>query len=130
MKPDGIGCLVFGADLDGWNSVLEPLVNEGLTVTASWPIISERKSRQRARDSSVNNASIHLILRRTPEARLPQRSWEEVRADCRAEYEGAYAQLSDAGISGGDLTWACIGPLLKAWSKTETVIDDYLAPSP
>ena len=29
MKPDGIGCLVFGADLDGWNSVLEPLVNEG-----------------------------------------------------------------------------------------------------
>ena len=126
MKPDGIGCLVFGADLDGWNSVLEPLVNEGLTVTASWPIISERKSRQRARDSSVNNASIHLILRRTPEARDPQRFWSEVREDCRAEYEVAYTQLNEASISGGDLTWACIGPLLKAWSKTETVIDDYL----
>ena len=54
---------------------------------------------------------------------------EEVRAECRAEYEGAYAQLSDEAFL-EDLTWACIGPLLKAWSKTETVIDDYLAPSP
>lgn len=121
MKPDGIGCLVFGADLDGWNSVLEPLVNEGLTVTASWPILSERASRQRARDSSVNNASIHLILRKTSANRAEQRSWEEVRKDCMEEYEAIYPQLSVAGISGGDLTWACIGPLLKAWSKTDTV---------
>lgn len=123
LRSDGIGCLVFGADLEGWTTMLQPLTEAGLTVTASWPILSERASRQRARDSSVNNASIHLLLRHTAPHRSEQRTWAEVADEFTTEYTQLLPTFWSAGIGGGDLTWACIGPFLKAWSVTERVID-------
>ena len=47
LKPNGIAIIVYAhKTTEGWETVINSLIDSGLTVTASWPLSTERKSRQ------------------------------------------------------------------------------------
>jgi len=74
LRPDGVGMVIFAhKGTAGWEALLGALVNAGWTVTASWPIDTERAARMRAKDSAVLGSSVHLICR-PRESHLPQRT--------------------------------------------------------
>jgi len=56
-RDPGIGCIVFAhKTTEGWEALLTGLSRAGWLVTASWPILTERSSRTRARDSAALGA--------------------------------------------------------------------------
>src|SRR5262249_27149526 len=67
-KQDGIGCVVFAhKTTEGWESLLSGMASGGWTVTASWPIATERPGRLRSQGSAALATSVHLVCRPRPE---------------------------------------------------------------
>ena len=65
LKPDGIAIFVYAhKSTTGWESMLDSLIQAGFTITSSWPINTEMKSRLRARTSAALASSIYLICRK------------------------------------------------------------------
>jgi len=64
LRPDGLCVVIFAhKGTAGWEALLNALVNAGWTVTASWPIDTERAARMRAKDSAALASSVHLVCR-------------------------------------------------------------------
>ena len=64
LSPNGIGAVVFAhKSTSGWESQLRAMIKAGWTITASWPIDTERPGRLRAQNSAALASSIHLVCR-------------------------------------------------------------------
>src|SRR5690606_25638611 len=64
LKPDGIGCIVFAhKGTAAWEALLGAIIDAGFTVTASWPIDTERAARMRANKSAALGSSVHIVVR-------------------------------------------------------------------
>jgi adenine-specific DNA methylase len=48
---------------EGWEAMLSSLIESGWTVTASWPIDTERAVRMRAHRSAALGSSVHIVCR-------------------------------------------------------------------
>jgi adenine-specific DNA methylase len=121
LQDDGIGAVVFAhKTTEGWEALLSGLIRAGWTVTASWPITTERGSRLRARDSAALAASVHLVLRPRPEE-AGVGDWDEVLRELPGRVEEWMDRLQAEGIRGADLVFACIGPALEIFSRYSRV---------
>jgi putative DNA methylase len=121
LQDDGIGAVVFAdKTTEGWEALLSGLIRAGWTVTASWPITTERGSRLRARDSAALAASVHLVLRPRPED-APVGDWAEVLRELPGRVGDWMDRLQAEGIRGADLVFACIGPALEIFSRYSRV---------
>ena len=101
---------------DAWETLVSALIRAGFTVTASWPIQTERQGRQRAMASAALSASIWIVCRKRPAA--TKAGWDEQVLD--EMEEKITKRLGDfwvAGIRGPDFVWAATGPALEAFSK-------------
>ncbi|MEM3485784.1 MAG: hypothetical protein QXI12_09200, partial [Candidatus Methanomethyliaceae archaeon] len=64
LRPDGLAVVLFAhKGTAGWEALLNALVQAGWTVTASWPIETERGARMRAKNSAVLASSVFLVCR-------------------------------------------------------------------
>jgi len=121
LREDGVGTVVFAhKTTEGWEALLSGLVRAGWTVTASWPITTERGSRLRARESAALAASVHLIIRPRPED-APVGDWAEVLRELPRRVGEWMDRLQREGIRGADLVFACIGPALEIFSRYSRV---------
>jgi len=135
LKEDGIGCVVFAhKTTEGWEALISGIIGGGWTITGSWPIITERYSRPRARDSAALGTSVHLICRPRPED-APVGDWAEVLRELPRRVRAWMDRLQDEGVRGADLVFACIGPALEVYSRyshvetaegTEVLLAEYL----
>jgi adenine-specific DNA methylase len=67
MREDGIACVVFAhKTTEGWEALLSGMLKGGWSVSASWPISTERAGRPRAHDSAALSTSVHLVCRPRP----------------------------------------------------------------
>jgi hypothetical protein len=117
LAAEGVACVVFAhKTTEGWEALLQALIDAGWVVTSSWPIRTERGARLRARDSAALATSVHLVCRPRPDddeigdwgevlRALPQRVGEWMR------------RLQMEGVRGADLVFACIGPALEVFSR-------------
>jgi len=127
LKPDGVGVVIFAhKGTAGWEALLNALVNAGWTVTASWPIDTERASRMRAKNSAVLASSVHLVCRprENPDGSLRTRDigdWREVLAELPKRIHEWMPRLSEEGIVGADAIFACLGPALEIFSRYSRV---------
>ena len=65
LKPNGIAVIVYAhKSTDGWETLINSLLNSGLIVTASIPISSEMKGRLRSQESAALASSIYIITRK------------------------------------------------------------------
>jgi putative DNA methylase len=119
----GLACIVFAhKSTEGWEALLSGIVNSRLTITASWPIQTEMKSRTAARDAASLMGSVHLICRPRPED-APVGDWGDVLRELPVRIGDWMEHLSTEGVRGADLVFACIGPAMEIYSRHSKVED-------
>ena len=124
LKPEGILTVVFAhKTIDAWESLILSLLNSGFTVTASWPIHTERPGRLRAQESAALASSVWLVCRkRKPNAGTG--AWKSVQAELDTTIRNRLDFYLDQGIKGADALLSAIGPALEdfgRYSKVEKV---------
>ncbi len=121
LDEDGIGCIVFAhKTTEGWEALLNGIINGGFSITASWPISTEDPSRLRARESAALATSIHLVCRpRSENAGIGE--WSHVLNELPIKVGKWIDRLEAEGIRGADLVFSCIGPALEIFSRYRKV---------
>jgi hypothetical protein len=119
-RDDGIGSVVFAhKTTEGWEALLSGLIAGGWTITASWPIATERPGRMRARDSAALATSVHLVCRPRQDHRVGD--WAEVLRELPERVHTWMLRLQAEDVRGADLVFACIGPALEIFSRYDSV---------
>ena len=135
LRDDGIASVVFAhKTTEGWEALLSGMIRGGWVITGSWPIATELKSRNRARESAALATSVHLICRPRPD-NAGVGDWAGVLRELPNRVGDWMERLQGEGVRGADLVFACIGPALEIfsrYSKVETAdgreikLDEYL----
>jgi putative DNA methylase len=121
LSDQGLGSVVFAhKTTEGWESLIGGMLAGGLTVTASWPIQTERGGRLNAQEQAALATSIHLICRPRSED-APVGDWGEVLRELPKRVGDWMERLQGEGIRGADLVFACIGPALEIFSQYRKV---------
>ena len=119
----GIGSVVFAhKTTEGWEALLSGLVRGGWTITASWPVATERGARLNAQETASLATSVHLVCRPRPkEAEIGD--WGDVVRELPNRIGDWIERLSTEGVRGADLVFACIGPAMELYSRYSKVED-------
>jgi len=121
LMPGGVGLVIFAhKGTAGWEALLNALVAAGWTVTASWPIDTERGARMRAKGSAVLASSVHLVCRPRPE-NAGIGDWRQVLSELQPRIHEWMPRLSKEGVVGADAIFSCLGPALEIFSRYERV---------
>jgi putative DNA methylase len=121
LRPDGVAVVLFAhKGTAGWEALLNALVRAGWTVTASWPIETERAARMQAKNAAVLASSVFLVCRPRPE-NAGVGDWRRVLEEMHRKVAAWLPRLEQEGIHGADAIFACIGPALEVYSRYEQV---------
>ena len=101
LKIDGITTIVYAhKTTEGWETVINALLDSGLTVTASWPLSTERKGRLRSINSASLASSIYIVARKFKKRDL---GWfKDVKTEIEYYIPLKLDNLWEEGISGAD----------------------------
>jgi len=122
LKPDGVAVIVYAhKSTEGWETVINALLDSGLVVTGAWPLNTEMESRLRASESAALASSIYIVARKM--AQQPTGFYNDVRAELRAHLEAKLHRLWEEGIGGADFFIAAIGSAIEVFGKYERVMD-------
>jgi len=123
VADNGIACIVFAhKSTEGWEALLSGILHAGWVVVASWPVATERKARLNAKESAALATSVHLVCRPRPEG-VSIGDWGEISQDLPKRTGDWMERLSDEGVRGADLVFACIGPAMELYSRYSKVED-------
>jgi putative DNA methylase len=107
----------------GWESFLEAIVGPGWQIDASWPLKTERPTRNRSIGKAALASAVVLVCRRRPaNAEVCTRS-DFVRM-LKHELPFAVASIRKAGVSPVDLQQCIIGPGIGVYSRFSRVLED------
>lgn len=106
----------------GWETMLEGLMKSGFTITATWPMRTERKGRTVAIGTNALASSIVIACRpRSEDAPLATR--REFISILKKELPLALKELQHGNIAPVDLAQAAIGPGMSVFSRYSKVIE-------
>lgn len=126
-KPSGIGVVVFAnKTTQGWESLIQSIIDAGWIATASWPIDTERPNRQRALDSAALGSSVHVVCRPRENLDGSVRAneigdWRDVLQELPRRIHEWMPRLAEEGVVGADAIFACLGPALEIFSRYSRV---------
>ncbi len=122
LKPGGVTVVVYAyKTTEGWETVINALLDSGLVVTGAWPLRTEMKARLRAQGSATLASSIYIVARKM--ARQPTGFYNEVREELRQHLDRKLQRLWEEGIGGADFFIAAIGSAIEVFGKYEQVMD-------
>jgi hypothetical protein len=117
LSDDGVASIVFAhQSTEGWEAMIGGMIHGGWTVTASWPIATERAARTRAIDNASLATSVHLVCRPRP-GDAGVGDWAAVLRELPTRVGDWMERLQGEGVRGADLVFACIGPALEVFSR-------------
>lgn len=120
LKPGGIAVIVYAhKTTEGWETMLNGLIEAGFVVTGSWPFHTESVTRLRAAASAALASSIYMVCRKIE--REPLGFWNELQPVIQARVEEKLAQFWREGIAGGDFFISAIGPGMEEYSRYQRV---------
>jgi len=123
LKPNGIAVIVYAhKSTEGWETLINALLDSGLVITAAWPIDTEMKSRLIAQNTASLASSIYMVARKTEREAFGL--YREVQKELAAHLEEKLFTLWEWGFTGADLFIAAIGSGIEVFGKYETVLDD------
>ena len=121
LSEDGLIVIVFAhKEPEAWETLLEAIIGAGFTVTASWPIDTEKTNRVRAVNSAALATSLWLVCRKRP-ANARAGYYGKVKHEMQERITERLRYFWDAGIQGPDFVWAAIGPALESYSGYKEV---------
>jgi len=129
LKPDGIAIIVYAhKSTDGWETLINSLLEAGLVVTAAWPLHTEMKGRLRSKKSAALFSSIYMVCRKIKKDAVG--FYPDVRRDLKKHLDKKLDQLWQEGISGADFFISSIGSAIEVYGKYNIVLDfkDNLVP--
>jgi adenine-specific DNA methylase len=126
LHPSGIGVVVFAhKSTGGWEAQLQAMVEAGWTITASWPIDTERPARLRAMGSAALASSVHLVCRPREDAGgevvESVGEWRDLLGELPKRIHEWMPRLAAEGVVGADAIFACLGPALEIFSRYSQV---------
>ncbi|HEC67878.1 MAG TPA: DUF1156 domain-containing protein [Candidatus Desulfofervidus auxilii] len=116
LKPDGIAIIVYAHKAtEAWEALIKSLLDANLIITASWPIETERKERQRARESAALASSIYMVCRK----RISQETayFSEIKDEIVSRVQEKLEQFWNEGIEGADFFISAIGPAIEIFGR-------------
>lgn len=122
LKPGGMVVIVYAyKTTEGWETVINALLDSGLVVSGAWPLNTEMQSRLRANESAALASSIYIVARKVE--RKPTGFYNEVREELRRHLDRKLQRLWEEGIGGADFFIAAIGSAIEVFGKYEKVMD-------
>ena len=122
LKPNGIAVIVYAhKSTEGWETLINSLLDSGLIMTGAWPLDTERKSRPRAQESATLASSIYIVARKME--REPTGFYNEVKAELTTHLNAKLHRLWEEGLGGSDFFIAAIGSAIEVFGKYEKVMD-------
>ena len=123
LKSNGIAVIVYAhKSTEGWETLINALLDSGLVITAAWPIDTEMKSRLRAMNSAVLASSIYMVARKREREAFGL--YREVQKELEQHLEQKLFTLWEWGFNGADLFIAAIGIGIEVFGRYKTVLDD------
>jgi adenine-specific DNA methylase len=121
LESEGIAVVVYAhKTTEGWETMLNGLVDAGLVVTGSWPVHTEMKNRLRSAQSAALASSIYMVCRKTEREELG--FWNDIQPQIKERVEEKLEQFWEADvIQGGDFFISAIGPGMEAYSRYDRV---------
>ena len=111
-----------GTASTGWETMLEGLLDAGVTITGTWPIRTEQPGGLRVVGRAALASSILLVCRRRP-GDAPLATRRDFLAALRAELPEALRNLQQGNIAPVDLAQASIGPGMAVFSRYARVVE-------
>ncbi|NLF11133.1 MAG: DUF1156 domain-containing protein, partial [Anaerolineaceae bacterium] len=106
----------------GWETMLNGLMESGLSIVGTWPIRTEMGSRMVGQGTNALASSIVLVCRPRPED-APATSRRQFVAALREEMPKKLRDLQSGHIAPVDLAQASIGPGMAVYSRYRTVLE-------
>ena len=123
LKPEGIAVIVYAhKSTEGWETLINALLDSGLVVTGAWPIDTEQKVRWRSYNSAALASSIYMVARKREREAFGL--YQDVRKELEEYLEQKLFTLWEWGFSGADLFIAAIGIGIEVFGKYQEVLDD------
>ena len=122
LKPNGIVIVVYAhKTTEGWETLINSLLDSGLIVTGAWPLRTERKGRMNAMETAALASSIYIVARKME--RQSTGFYNEVKEEMRLHLNAKLHRLWEEGLSGADFFIAAIGSAIEVFGKYEKVMD-------
>lgn len=122
LKPNGIAIIVYAhKSTEGWETLINSLLDSGLIMTGAWPLNTEMGSRLRSHDSAALASSIYIVARKME--RQPTGFYNNVKEELKTHLNKKLERLWHEGISGADFFIAAIGSAIEVFGKYEQVMD-------
>ena len=122
LKPHGIAVIVYAyKTTEGWETVVNALLDSGLVISGAWPLSTEMQARLRANESAALASSIYIVARKME--RQPTGFYNEVREELRRYLDRKLQRLWEEGIGGADFFIAAIGSAIEVFGKYEKIMD-------
>lgn len=112
-----------GVSSTGWATILEGIIREGWTITATWPVRSELGNRMIASGTNALASSIVLVLR-PRHVTAAQTSRRGFVAALKRELPSALEEMRQGAIAPVDLAQATIGPGMAVFSRYQRVVEN------
>ena len=121
LKPDGIAVIVYAhKSTEGWETLINSLLDSGLIMTGAWPLNTERKGRMNAKETASLASSIYIVARKME--REPTGFYNEVKGELTTHLNKKLHRLWEEGLSGADFFIAAIGSAVEVFGKYEQVM--------
>ncbi|MGD8201368.1 DUF1156 domain-containing protein [Ornithinimicrobium sp. W1679] len=111
-----------GESSSGWQTLLDGMIRGGWSITATWPLRSERGGRMVAIGTNALASSIVLALRPRPND-APKTDRRGYIAALQSELPEALRNLQQGAIAPVDLPQAAIGPGMAVFSRYSSVLE-------
>lgn len=122
LKPDGIAVIVYAhKSTEGWETLVNSLLDSGLIMTGAWPLSTEMATRLRANESATLASSIYIIARKMK--RQSTGFYNAVKEELKKHLNKKLERLWQEGVSGADFFIAAIGSAIEVFGKYEKVMD-------
>ena len=120
IKENGVLAIMFAhQSTEAWTALINAMLEAGLTVTATYPIDTERGARALALDTAALASSITVICR--PREIQKAASYRNVRTEIENVVAESVHRFWEYGFRGADLIVACYGPAVGVFAKYEAV---------
>ena len=122
LRPGGIALIVYAhKSTEGWETLINSLLDSGLIITAAWPISTEMRSRLNANQTASLASAIYIVGRKMD--RLPTGLYSEIKEELREHLDMKLQRLWEEGIGGANFFIAAIGSAIEVFGKYEKIID-------